>query len=126
MDVHKLFIKGDVITHEDITDTYTNYIVRYSLSNYKIFTLKSLIGGDFKIERGIDIPDYAFDFIAEQGRSIGISNPVAGHVFSMKLKSLNEKKFITIGEKRTIPYGLGMLEDFHYGDWLCLVEGGVS
>ena len=41
----------------------------------------------------------------------------------MKLKSLKEKKFITIGEKRSIPYGLGMIKDFHYGDWLCLVEG---
>lgn len=119
----KLFEKGFPVTYEDVCDPYTNMAVEWHLDNYKIYTLSSLIGGERKLQRGVDIPDYCFDFIAEQDRCLGIANTVAGNVDYIIMKSLHEKKFLTCGDKRAVPYGLGAFKNFSYGDWIVIVEG---
>lgn len=121
--MNALFQKGLDLTSSDVIDPYTKWAYENKLSNYKIFTLASLIGGDKKLGRGVDVPDYCFDFIAEQGRCLGIANTVLGRADCIILKSLHEKKFLTAGDKRSIPYGLGMFKNFKYGDWIVIVEG---
>lgn len=118
-----LFTKGRVLTEKDRLDSYTNLAYLCKLPNYRILTLSSLIGGDKKVEPGKDVPQYCFEFIAEQECCLGIANVVNGYVPYMVLKSLKEKKFLTTGDLRQIPYGVFSFEDFRYGDWLIIVEG---
>lgn len=122
--MNTLFMKGEEVGSDDVVDAYTNLAYVYKLPHYKILTLASLIGGKKKLARGVDVPDYAFDFIAEQGRCLGIANYMLGKVDYIILKSLKEKKFLTAGDKRSIPYGLGLFNrNFQYGDWVVIVEG---
>lgn len=121
--MNQLFKKGLELTAMDVNDPYTNLAYSQHLPQYRIFTLASLIGGEKKLGRGVDVPDYCFDFIAEQGRCLGIANVVLGRVDYLILKSLNEKKFLTAGDKRSVPYGLGLFKNFKYGDWVVIVEG---
>lgn len=119
----EMYKRGKIITPKDITDAYTNLAYERKLSNYRMFTVQDLISGENKIRRGKDIPDYLFDFIGEQGKVLGIGNEINGVVHSIKFKSMKEKKFLTVGEKRSLPYGIGNLPSFKYGNWLILVEG---
>lgn len=121
--MEEVFKRGSGLDVKDIEDTYTNMAVRFNLQNYRLFTLQSLISGDNKVKPGVDIPEYLFKFIVEQGKCLGIGNVINGKVYSVKFKSLREKEFLTVGEKRALPYGIGLLPNFKFGDWLALVEG---
>lgn len=123
MNLTEFFQKGEVIDNEKVFDTYTSMGLRNNLQNYRIFTLNSLIKG-LKVSRGKDIPEFIYDFIAEQGISLGIANIINDIVYSMVFRSVKEKKFLTCGSKRSMPYGIGDLDpNFKYGDFLVLVEG---
>lgn len=114
-----LFKKGGSL--EGFSDSYVEYAKRLGLNNYKIYTSESLIKSPSHI-RGRDIPEHVFDFIARQA-VLGIANIVEGHVMSIVFKELGEKNFLTYGARTNIPYGLGELEKFEYGDPIVVVEG---
>lgn len=121
MKVHEFHNVGRVLDSSLIQDSYTMLAAVNKLDNYRIIDSGDLVKSGIK--RGKDIQDYVYDFVGEQGEVLSIANPINEFIFSSKLKALKEKKFITIGEKRNIPYGMGMLDNFMYGDWLVLVEG---
>lgn len=121
--MEKLYEKGVPLKAENVCDPYTNWAFANKLENYKIYNLASLIGGERKLQRGVDVPDYCFDFIAEQEECLGIANVVNGKVDYIIMKSLKEKKFLTCGDKRSVPYGIGTFKNFQFGDWLVIVEG---
>ena len=119
----KLWKMGRELVAGDIQDTYTDMVFRYNLPNYRIFSLGTILK-DQRIERGKDLPDYVIDFIAEQAEVLAIANRVGNKVLCITFRTLKEKRFLTYGEFRMIPYGIGCLaEDFKYGDLLVLVEG---
>ena len=124
IDMFEISKRGRVLNRGDIQDSYTNLAVNSKLDNYRIYTIEQLISGEKKIIRGRDVPEYLFDFIGERGKVLGIGNVIRGRVYSIKFKSLEDKKFLTVGVKRCLPYGLGGLcSDFKYGSWVTLVEG---
>lgn len=105
----------------DIRDAYSLIGAKYNQDAYRIYDVGSLIRAGIK--RDQDVSSYIFDFIGEQGEVLGISNIVNGRVLFTKFKSLKEKKFLTYGPVRQIPYGLGDMKNFKYGDYIVLVEG---
>lgn len=105
----------------DVRDTYT-YLGYYNkLSNYTIYNIGGLI--EKRLKRGTDISNYIYDFIGENGEVLGIANIINGIAYSIKFKSLKEKKFLTYGTLRAMPYGIGDLEGLTYGTPIVLVEG---
>lgn len=120
MNMDALFQYGTVLSSKDIVDQYTFLAVYYKLDNYRLFTLDSILKS--KVTRN-DIPEYVFDFIADHGQVLGIANRFNNKVDYIIFKSLTEKKFLTAGSARALPYGVGSFSQFHYGDWIVVVEG---
>lgn len=84
-----------------------------------------------KVKRSVDIPDYAFDMIVEQGRALLFLEPGSGYGI---LKQFDSKRFLTFGKQRSVPFGLSnfvkpipnelnITERFTYGKPILIVEG---
>lgn len=118
--VNALYKHASRVQSKDVCDAYTYLAITNSLDNYRIYTLKTIVDAGIKDS----IPVYFLDFVGKHGKVLGIGNILNGEVYSIKFKTLKDKDFMTLGKKRTIPYGMGMLStDFKYGDWVILVEG---
>lgn len=122
MIIERMYNSARGLRASDIRCPYTLIGAEYQKDNYRIYDIGSLMKSGLR--RGVDVANFIYDFIGEQGEVLGISNIVAGHVLMTKFKSLHEKKFLSYGPIRQIPYGLGMFDDnFHYGTPIVLVEG---
>lgn len=119
INLSKLFNTGRYLTVSDIKDSYSYLGILNK--NYKIYNINSLLSS--KIERGKDIPDYLFDFIAEEGEVLGIANLFNNQPLYIIFKSLVSKTFLTVGDYRQIPYGIKDFINFRFGSPIILVEG---
>lgn len=121
VNINNLFSRGKPLTASDCVDRYTTFAFNHQLTNYRMFTLESLIKSP-PLVKGSDIPDYLFDLIAED-KVLGIANMVDDQALYIIFRSLKEKKFFTFGLKRPVPYGIKDFHNFQYGDPIVVVEG---
>lgn len=122
MVIERMYNSARELRTSDIRCPYTLIGAKYQPDNYRIYDIGSLMKSGLR--RGVDVSNFIYDFIGEQGEVLGISNIVSGRVLMTKFKALNEKKFLTYGPIRQIPYGLGLFDDnFYYGTPIVLVEG---
>lgn len=105
---------------EEVVDPYTYLSVVHKKVNYRLYSLTDLIHN--KIHRG-DISEYVYDYIGEQGKALVIFNIVNGSPLYCVVRGMQDKKFLTMGDKRSLPYGVGELKNFKYGSPLVIVEG---
>lgn len=98
----------------NIVDVYTYLSSVYNLGNYRIVNLSSVLGLK-------DVPTYILKFISEENQCLGIFDSVNPNYCI--LRSLKDKRFVTVGSCTQIPYGMRLFDNFKYGDLLVVVEG---
>ncbi len=106
---------------KDVVDPYSYMGLYYDLSNYRLFTMQSLIQLAGKASL---LPAYLKTFIIDEKLVVGIVNHFQDKDFYIIFRSLINKKFITYGNYREFPYGIFSLDKkFTPQTPIVLVEG---
>lgn len=121
-----IFNLGKPITK--IVDPYSYLAVKKNLKNYKMFTLSSFLPEYKRYNEELksgDIPCLIIDHIAENGEVLCIGNPLPNNQSeTLIFRDIKEKKFLTVGNMRNLPYNYcNLSNNFKYGDLLVIVEG---
>ena len=127
-----------VITKQEIVnDRYLKSAFYFKNNDIRVITAASLINNKINgreypiVVRNQDLAAYAYDFIIKEGRVLAFIQETVDYVVLM---SMREKKFISVGFGRQIPFGidnfvnpkenaLGIKEPYKYGVPILIVEG---
>jgi hypothetical protein len=124
-------------TNEIMQDPYLVSAYYHKSPYIRLVTPQHLIGTTIagknfpKVKREVDIPDYVYDHIVETGRALIFVEPFSEYAV---IKQFNEKRFLTFGAKRAIPFGLSnfiqprynllnISTPFTFGTPILIVEG---
>lgn len=91
------------------------------LVHYRFLTIKTLIE---LAKIGENLPDSVSEWIKEDGKVLAVFNVSDGICLQMYCRTLMRKKFITVNNGYSMPYGIGMLmPNFRFGIPLVICEG---
>lgn len=115
----QLFHKCRPLESADIAKShYIRNAFTQGLKNYRILSLNEL----FTLNLFHSLPRFLLRFINDKGEVIVVANLLGDCAISLVIRDISSRDFITYGHSH-IPYGVGSLLPFTFGDWLLLTEG---